>query len=89
MKTLLSNDQSRRGDVSVSATILADLSEGELMDLLVPSSSSSRRVLVMWLYLKSDTRMALDEFEPLLTSLAERELQTRASKQIAVETKVM
>ncbi len=89
MKTLLSNDQSRRGDVSVSPTILGDLSEGELMDLLVPSSSSSRRVLVMWLYLKLDTRMALDEFEPLLTSLAERELQTRASKQVAVETKVI
>ncbi len=88
MKTLLSHDESRRGDASVSPTILADLSEGELMDLLVPSSSSSRRVLVMWLYMKSNAGMALDEFEPLLTSLAERELQSRASR-VAVETNVI
>ena len=86
MKTLLSNDQSRRGDTSISPTILADLSEGELMDLLVPSPSSSRRVLVMWLYLKLNSRIDFEEFEPLLTSMAESELQTRASMKVTLET---
>jgi hypothetical protein len=58
---------------------LSALSEGELMDLVVASESANRRVLVMWLYLKFKPQLGLDEFDKLLTGLAEKELQRRAT----------
>ncbi len=57
---------------------LSDVSDGELMELLVPSQTSSRRMLVMWLYLRTRRRHPLEEFDHILTSLAEKELQRRA-----------
>ncbi len=57
---------------------LSDVSDGELMELLVPSQTSSRRMLVMWLYLRTHRRRSLEEFDQILTSLAEKELQRRA-----------
>ena len=57
---------------------LSTLSEGELMELTVPSTSMNRRVLVMWLYLKVKFDKPLDEFDLLLSSLAEKELHRRA-----------
>jgi hypothetical protein len=57
---------------------LSTLSEGELMELTVPSASMNRRVLVMWLYLKVKIDKPLDEFDLLISSLAEKELHRRA-----------
>jgi hypothetical protein len=54
------------------------LSEGELLDLAVPSGSLNRRVLVMWLYIKARSDMELEKFDTLLTELAEKELNSRA-----------
>ena len=57
---------------------LGSLSDGELLDLAVPSQSLNRRVLVMWLYLKERTEMDLEQFDSMLTTLAEKELQSRS-----------
>jgi hypothetical protein len=57
---------------------LSGLSDGELMDLAVSSSSLNRRVLVMWLYLKERPQMQLDEWDSILVSCAERELEKRS-----------
>ncbi len=61
---------------------LEKLSDGELLDLAVPSESQtqSRRVLVIWLYLKESPKIGLEEFDRSLTTLAEKELERRASK---------
>lgn len=57
---------------------LSKFSEGELLELMVSSDSSNKRVLVIWIYLQSDQNMTLDEFDRLLPSLAEAEMQRRA-----------
>jgi hypothetical protein len=57
---------------------LSSLSDGELLDLAVPSQSLNRRVLVMWLYLKEHPQIALEQFDAMLTALAEKELQKRS-----------
>jgi hypothetical protein len=57
---------------------LSSLSDGELLDLVVPSESSNRRVLVMWLYLREQPEIGLGAFDSLLASLAEKELQRRS-----------
>ena len=60
------------------AVDLSGLSDGDLMDLAVSSSSLNRRVLVMWLYLKQKPSMDLDEWDAILISSAERELERRS-----------
>ena len=60
------------------AVDLSGLSDGDLMDLAVSSSSLNRRVLVMWLYLKQKPNMDLDEWDAILISSAERELERRS-----------
>ena len=57
---------------------LSSLSDGELLDLVVPSESSNRRVLVMWLYLREQPEIGLGAFDSLLAPLAEKELQRRS-----------
>jgi hypothetical protein len=57
---------------------LGGLSEGELLDLAVPSQSISRRVLVLWLYLSERSEIGLEQFDSLLTSQAEKELHKRS-----------
>jgi len=57
---------------------LSGLSDGELMDLAVPSGSLNRRVLVMWLFLKEKPPMRLDEWDALVVSSAEKELERRS-----------
>ena len=61
---------------------LEKLSDGDLLELAVPSESptQSRRVLVIWLYLKESPKIGLEEFDRSLTILAEKELERRASK---------
>ncbi len=61
---------------------LQKLSDGELLDLAVPSESptQSRRVLVIWLYLKESPKIGLEEFDRSLTTLAEKELERRARR---------
>jgi len=59
---------------------LSALTEGELMELVVPSMTLNRRVLVMWLYLHSKSSEPLDRFDLHISTLAEKELQKRASK---------
>ncbi len=61
---------------------LEKLSDGELLDLAVPSEfpTQSRRVLVIWLYLKESPEIGLENFDRSLTGLAEKELERRASK---------
>ncbi len=61
-----------------SSVDLSGLSDGELLDLAVPSNSLNRRVLVMWLYLKERPDKGLEEFDLLVATMAERELQRRA-----------
>lgn len=60
---------------------LDGLSDGELLELAVPSEdpTQSRRVLVIWLYLKESPKVGLVEFDRSLTVLAEQELQRRAA----------
>lgn len=58
---------------------LAGLSDGELLDLAVPSDSMNRRILVMWLYLKERSQMKLEQFDSLVTALAEKELHRRSN----------
>jgi len=57
---------------------LGGLSDGELLDLVVPSNSMNRRILVMWLYLKQRAQIGLEQFDALLTTLAEKELSRRS-----------
>ena len=64
------------GDVAVD---LSELSDGELLELMVPVGSMSRRLLVVWLYLQERVSVPLKEFDKQLLSLAEVELQKRAS----------
>ncbi len=61
---------------------LEGLSDGELLELAVSSETptQSRRVLVIWLYLKEAPKLGLEEFDHSLTSLAEQELERRARK---------
>ena len=63
---------------------LGSLSDGELLDLAVPSQSLNRRILVIWLYLKTRRQQSLDEFDSMITGLADRELQKRAISQKAL-----
>jgi len=64
---------------SSQSTSLDSLSDGELLDLAVPTEASNRRILVMWLYLRDRPQMTLQEFDHMLTTLAEKELERRAS----------
>ena len=57
---------------------LSGLSEGELLDLAVPSQSLNRRVLVLWLYLNEGSEMGLELFDSTLTTQAEKELHERS-----------
>jgi hypothetical protein len=59
---------------------LEGLSDGELLDLAVPSEppTQGRRVLVIWLYLTESPKTSLKEFDHTITALAERELERRA-----------
>ena len=61
---------------------LEGLSDGELLELAVPSESPTqgRRVLVVWLFLKESPKIGLEEFDRSLTALAEQELERRARK---------
>jgi hypothetical protein len=61
---------------------LGNLSDGELLELAVSSEipTESRRVLVIWLYLKDSPKIGLEDFDRLLTVLAEKELQRRANR---------
>jgi len=61
---------------------LETLSDGELLELAVSSETptESRRVLVVWLYLKESPKIGLEEFNRLLTDQAEKELQRRANR---------
>jgi hypothetical protein len=72
-----------RGTFTPADPDLGELSEGELLDLAVPSQSVSRRALVIWLYLKERTEIGLEQFDVLLTFLAEKELHKRAASEIA------
>jgi len=67
-----------RGTLTAGDLDLGGLSEGELLDLTVPSQSLSRRVLILWLYLRERSEMELEQFDTLVTSLAEKELSKRA-----------
>jgi hypothetical protein len=60
---------------------LETLSDGDLLELAVSSDTptQSRRVLVVWLYLKESPKIGLEEFNRILTALADKELQRRAS----------
>jgi len=61
---------------------LEGLSDGELLELAVPSDSPTqgRRVLVIWLFLRESPKIGLEEFDRSLTALAEQELERRARK---------
>ncbi len=67
----------QRKDTSGNAN-LSGLSDGELMDLAVPSGSLNRRVLVMWLFLKEKPPMPLEEWDRFVASAAEKELESRS-----------
>ncbi len=58
---------------------LSEFSDSELLELMVPVQSVSRRILVVWLYLQQRGNISLREFDDQLSSLAEMELQKRAS----------
>lgn len=61
---------------------LENLSDGELLELAVNSEipTQSRRILVIWLYLKDSPKVGLEEFDRSLTASAERELERRAKQ---------
>jgi hypothetical protein len=60
----------------------SELSDGELLELMVSfSQSMSRRLLVVWLYLQHRPDISIKEFDKMLPSLAEAELQKRAASQ--------
>lgn len=69
----------KRPELSVN---LDGLSDGELLELAVPSENptESRRVLVIWLFLKECPKVGLEEFDRSLTTMAEQELERRARK---------
>ncbi|MGD0176621.1 MAG: hypothetical protein ABSC50_07335 [Candidatus Bathyarchaeia archaeon] len=69
----------KRPELSVN---LEGLSDGELLELAVPSENptESRRVLVIWLFLKESPKVGLEEFDRSLTAMAEQELERRARK---------
>lgn len=58
---------------------LAEVSDGELLELMVSSQSTNRRLLVVWLYLQHRVDISIKEFDQLLSSLAETELRKRAA----------
>jgi hypothetical protein len=62
----------------MSSIDLSELSDGDLMDLAVPSGSVARRVLVIWLFLKNKPPMRIDEWGSLIASSAEKELERRS-----------
>ncbi len=64
---------------------LSGLSDGELMDLAVPSGSLNRRVLVMWLFLREKPPMPLEEWDALVAAAAEKELEIRSVSGQTVE----
>ncbi len=61
------------------AVDLSEVSDGELLELMVPVESINRRLLVVWLYLFQGVKVSLKEFNDQISNLAERELQKRAS----------
>ena len=63
----------------MSLVNLESLSDGDLLELAVPSNSINRRVLVIWMYLKVRTELPVDEFDQMLSVSAEKELQRRAN----------
>ncbi len=67
---------------SAQSASLEKLSDGELLELAVPAESptQSRRLLVVWLFLKEAPKVGLEEFDRLLTGLAEKELERRANR---------
>jgi hypothetical protein len=67
--------QDKDGESNAS---LRGLSDGELMDLAVPSGSPNRRVLVMWLFLNEKPPMSLEEWDVFLATVAEKELERRS-----------
>ena len=79
MATVEQGQITKRLEQSVN---LEGLSDGELLELAVPSETptQSRRVLVIWLYLKETPKVGLEEFDHSLTALAEQELERRARK---------
>jgi hypothetical protein len=66
-----------RGSNTAESFDLGSLSDGELLDF--PSQSFNRRILVIWLYLKGRSQMGLEQFDALLTTLAEKELHKRSA----------
>ncbi len=66
--------------MTAETTDLSSLSEGELMELAVPSGTLNRRVLVMWLYLTSKPNESLNQFDLEISTIAEKELQKRAGQ---------
>lgn len=63
-------------DIEVDFT---ELSDGELLELMVHSQSMNRRLLAVWLYLQERVSISIKEFDQLLSSLAEAELRKRAA----------
>ena len=61
---------------------LEKLSDGDLLELAVPSESptQSRRLLVIWLFLRESPKVGIEEFDRALTALAEKELERRAGR---------
>lgn len=57
---------------------LSGLSDGELMDLAVPSGSVNRRALVIWLFLRERPPIPIDEWDSVVASSAEKELERRS-----------
>ena len=68
-----------------SSVDLSEVSDGELLELMVPVQSMSRRLLVVWLYLQQQGTLPLKEFAEQISSWAEAELQRRASGSAAGE----
>lgn len=81
MATVELGQIAKRHELSVN---LEGLSDGELLELAVPSESptQSRRLLVIWLYLRESPRIGLEEFDHSITALAEKELQRRANSSV-------
>jgi hypothetical protein len=69
-------------DSQVNGMNLEKLSDGDLLELAVPSENptQSRRLLVIWLFLKESPKVGIEEFDHTLTSLAEKELERRAGR---------
>lgn len=82
---ILRRPQRMGGTLTTPGPDLGGLSEGDLLDLTVPSESLNRRVLVMWLYLREGSQMGLEQFDAVVTSLAEKEMRKRAVSESAKE----